>query len=245
MIRKCAHTNLSEKLSCSQVFLLLLSMKHELITQKTARYFTQGNKSTASTLLIALPGYGQLAEYFINKFHSLDESFYVVVPEGLHRFYLKGASGRVGASWMTKVDREVDIQDNMVYLDNLMNEFKNESFKHTILLGFSQGGATAARYSYMHNHNIDHLIIWASVFPPDISIEQEINSTKAIGKYFALGNEDEFFTPDQQNEVIDFMANKDYACFHFNGKHDIHEETLKIILNSITFGTVSDIRTSK
>ena len=52
-------------------------------------------------LCIAFHGYGQLAKYFIRDFESLGPEHVAIVPEGLHRFYREGMSGRVVASWMT------------------------------------------------------------------------------------------------------------------------------------------------
>ena len=87
---------------------------------KTAKYTTYGNPDKASIIIFALHGYGQLVQFFIRKFQVLDaEQYFVVAPEGLHRFYLKGSSGRVGASWMTKEERQSDIEDYINYLDDL------------------------------------------------------------------------------------------------------------------------------
>ena len=48
---------------------------------------------------------------------SAEELGYTIIaPQGLHKFYLEGTSGRVGASWMTKENREDDIKNYLVYL---------------------------------------------------------------------------------------------------------------------------------
>ena len=83
------------------------------------RYF-QNDLEGKKQILIALHGYGQLGQYFYRKFNSLEADFGLVVPEGPHRFYLEGSSGRVGASWMTKEWREQDIQENNSYLKQLI-----------------------------------------------------------------------------------------------------------------------------
>ena len=84
----------------------------KIIVSKTMRYFTIGDIDKADKLLYVLHGYGQLASYFIKSFDKISDSYFVVAPEGMHRFYLKGTSGRVGASWMTKEAREIDIDEN-------------------------------------------------------------------------------------------------------------------------------------
>ena len=90
-----------------------MTTSHYIKTQKTARYFVLGNPGAQTKVIwFVLHGYGQLAERFISKFQSLVDDYTVVVaPEALHRFYATGNSGRIGASGMTKEDRENDILD--------------------------------------------------------------------------------------------------------------------------------------
>ena len=102
------------------------STEGHITFQKKGRYFTLGNLADGKHLLIALHGYGYLAKYFINKFKELDLDKYVILcPEGLSRFYQSGTEGRVGASWMTKEDRQTDIEDYVNYLDAALDSFKS------------------------------------------------------------------------------------------------------------------------
>ena len=91
--------------------------------QKTGRYFTVGDPIEATHLIFALHGYSQLAFYFIRPFEALNpKKYFIVCPEGLHRFYRQGNNGNVGATWMTKEDRESDIADYVLYLDQVYKE---------------------------------------------------------------------------------------------------------------------------
>ena len=116
---------------------------------RTARVFCIGPPiASASRVLYALHGYGQLPAYFLRKFEPLAEAGWTVVaPEGLHRFYTEGTSGRVGASWMTREDRATDIGDYLAYLAQVQERFPLPSNGRAVLLGFSQGVATAARWA--------------------------------------------------------------------------------------------------
>lgn len=211
-----------------------ISIEHQLIVPKKIRYYTLGDPDESENLLIVLHGYGQLAKYFIQKFSDFSNQCCVLAPEGLHRFYLNGTSGRVGASWMTKEARESDISDNQVYLDLLLSEFtQKHSFKKTILLGFSQGGATAARFFNQTKFKIDHLIIWASVFPPDITISLTPERYLKKKNYFVLGNSDEYFDDQSSEAVINEFASMQFETICFQGTHDIENETLKDILKQI------------
>lgn len=205
-------------------------MKHFIQHSKTFRYFSSGNLQTARTLLYVLHGYGQLAEYFMKKFEGIPKDHFIVAPEGMHRFYLNGNSGRVGASWMTKEERETDISDNISWLNALDKEIqKDKRFEKVIVLGFSQGGATAARWFYS-NTKFDTLIMWASVFPPDLNIKDELLKIDTSSSYFVLGEDDEYFQDDLFHEEINKYKDLGFKTKVFEGKHDIDIATLSDIL---------------
>ncbi len=201
---------------------------------KTFRYEVNEPIETVETVLYVLHGYGQQAKYFIRKFQKIEGSVLVVAPEGMHRFYLQGTSGRVGASWMTKEAREDDISDNIEWL-NALDDHITEKYapKRKLILGFSQGGATAARWNYTEALRFEAMILWACVFPPDLDQDQEIVPQGQL--HFAIGSEDEFYQGADQNELLQFYQEKDFETYLFEGKHDIHMETLEIILNRIKY----------
>jgi len=204
-------------------------MVNQIEITKTAKYTTFGNPKSATTIIFALHGYGQLVDFFIRKFNYLDENkFFIVAPEGLHRFYLKGSSGRVGASWMTKEQRQIDINDYIVYLDTLwMTIQKKYKFEKRILLGFSQGGATASRWHKLGVFNADQLILWASVFPPDMEIEVE-KGFKDSDNYLVFGNKDEYYKESKIDEHFEYLKNMNLEInlIKFKGNHNIDKETL-------------------
>ena len=204
-------------------------MKNTIQIQKTAKYVTFGNPEQAETVIFALHGYGQLVEFFIRKFQHLNPNkYFIVAPEGLHRFYLKGSSGRVGASWMTKEERESDIEDYINYLDNLWADISSKyAFKKRILLGFSQGGATASRWHNLGQFNADQFILWATVFPPDMTANELVNFNKS-DNYFVFGTDDEYYSESNINSHFsDLLAHKiPFKMIKFKGNHNIDSETL-------------------
>lgn len=209
-------------------------MEYQLKHPKTFRYQILNENETATTILYALHGYGQLAEFFIRKFREIDENIIVVAPEGMHRFYLKGSSGRVGASWMTKEAREADITDNLSFLDALDETLANRfNIKKRYLLGFSQGGATAARWHQMGSPKFGGLILWASVYPPDLQpiLSNDSSSSK---NYFVIGNEDEFYPEIEQQRLIDEYTSHNYIIKRYAGQHDIVNNTLTEILDELS-----------
>lgn len=204
-------------------------MKNSIQIKKTAKYVTYGNPQTAKTVIFVLHGYGQLVEFFIRKFHDLNQDdYFIVAPEGLHRFYLKGSSGRIGASWMTKEERETDIQDYIQYLNQLWKKLSvQHQFEKRILLGFSQGGATASRWHNFGNFNAYKFILWAAVFPPDMAAELSQNFKKS-DNYFVFGTEDEYYSESKIEEHFTLLKERksNFKMIKFNGNHNIHQETL-------------------
>ncbi|MEX1003053.1 MAG: alpha/beta fold hydrolase [Crocinitomicaceae bacterium] len=202
--------------------------------QKKGRYFTYGSAEDGKDLLIVLHGYGYLAKYFIKKFEAVNtDRFFVICPEGLHRFYHSGTNGRVGASWMTKEDRLNDIEDYVCFLNELLRDFKSRyQFNTVTLLGFSQGGATACRWLAYGNHSFDKFILWATVFPPDM--EKEYNEKfKHSSNFFVFGTEDEYYSEDMINSHFEELKSKEipFKMIKFEGKHTIDSKTLLTILH--------------
>lgn len=131
-------------------------------------YYTIGDVKTAKTFWIVLHGYGYLAEFFIKKFEPVaNNETCIIAPEALSRFYLNGFSGRIGANWMTKLQRKEEIIDYTNYLqllyETVILDIKHENIKVNIV-GFSQGGATAIRWFAAKKINCSNFIMWANFF---------------------------------------------------------------------------------
>lgn len=200
---------------------------------KTGRYFTLGEPGPGKHLLIALHGYGYLASKFTSKFNQVDlTKYFIVCPEGMHRFYLAGYNGKIGAAWMTKEDRQNDIKDYINYLDTLLSKLKSKNnFKTITLLGFSQGGATASRWLALGKHSFDKFILWATVFPPDMPQSYNAKFNNSIN-YFVYGNKDEFYNEEKIAHHADELndLNIPFEMIKFEGNHNIDSNTLLKLL---------------
>jgi len=209
-------------------------MDQTIDIKKTARYSTYGNPNSAETVWVVLHGYGQLTPYFIRKFLSLDpDKNFVIAPEGLHRFYLNGTSGRVGASWMTKEEREQDISDNISYLNDLKTKIIDRyQFTKKVLLGFSQGGATGCRWHEHGNFKADYFVLWASVFPPDLEISLTSSIFNRSRNLFVVGRNDEYYNDENRTLLIQALEEKqlNFETILFDGTHNIDQETLSLLL---------------
>ena len=207
--------------------------KHQITVQKNAQYVTIGeiNEQTENVWFV-IHGYGQLAEYFIKKFNVLDDGKTVIVaPEALSKFYLKEFSGRVGATWMTKYERDSEIEDYINYLNQLYEKVLKGIDVNKLkinILGFSQGTATVARWCMNETIKYDRLILWAGYFGN--GIEDVINPIKLKEKEVILcyGKEDEFLVKiDTLQYEKDIQKAIPHIQIHtFEGGHTIDEELL-------------------
>ena len=207
--------------------------------QKTARVVTEGknNPNLRSVWLIA-HGYGQLATFFINKFEKIyGEENLIIVPEGFHRYYLKGFIGDIGASWMTAEERENDIEDYCIYLDTIYETYIKSLDKNIIVnaLGFSQGGATICRWAAHTKNRINNLIVWGSNIPPDIDWEQQGEKLRSLKWYYVAGDNDEFLSEKRRGEQLLLLEKNGIApnSIHYKGTHDIFEEPLLLLNKNV------------
>lgn len=200
---------------------------------KTARICTLGEaNANTNEILLVLHGYRQLAENFIRYFQCVtQENRLIVAPEALSRFYVEGYTGKVGASWMTKADREWEIHDQTQYLNQVATHFQALCPNAKIhLLGFSQGVATAWRWLINGNADIQSLTTWCGQIPLEFPENLKAQLTQ-IPFRTVYATQDEFAPVshwEQQNAALREMFPQ-LQTFHFEGKHTLNEAVLKEI----------------
>jgi predicted esterase len=161
---------------------------------RTARYWTEGDTRSARDVWFILHGYGQLAAELLAAAAPLagDGRLLVAPASGASH-----AQAGVGASWMTREDRDHEIEDYIAYLDALvsrvMAQFDVAPRVH--VLGFSQGVATATRWVAARGVRPATLVLWGSLPPADL---REAGSAWMAGLDLRLvyGTRDGLITPD-------------------------------------------------
>ncbi|AKD56902.1 alpha/beta hydrolase [Spirosoma radiotolerans] len=217
-----------------------MATEHHLTVPRTARYYTLGELSPATThVWFCLHGFGQLATYFGRKFTNLaDGNTFVILPEGLSRSYLDGTYSRVGASWLTREDKEHEISDFLSYLNTLYASVLNgrePSSLHITVLGFSQGAAVACRWlnqpgNLANRLRVDRLILWAGYFPNGLRELIDPAKLAAIDTHYVYGRQDEYIVQMDDakgylNRIqADLPALKMTA---FDGGHKVETEVLQ------------------
>jgi len=208
--------------------------EHHLTVQRTARYYTRGPEQGPEAVWVVLHGYGQLAAPFLRGFAPVDDGQRLfVAPEALSRFYLPGHE-RVGASWMTKADRETEIADYLAYLDALAVHVRAPLSDDVPVhvLGFSQGATTACRWAVLGAAPIERLVLWAGGLPHDLDYDAHAETLRGLDLTLVVGTEDEYVTPDRlaaQQALLDEHAIP-YDLITFDGPHHLDAETLRRVV---------------
>jgi len=207
---------------------------HIPVTLSTS-YCTLNELNTKTKKIwLVFHGYGMLSRYFIKKFEQLDpvENF-IIAPQGLSRFYLEGFTGRVGACWMTKEDRLTEIDNQIKYIDAVLQAaLPKDHHAEVILFGFSQGTATAVRYGAFSNLRFDKLVLWSGTFPDDLAPDQVTHWSTDLKILYFSGKYDPFLQPGMQQRIIDLVKNTTgiHPEFHeFEGKHEVISTLLDLI----------------
>lgn len=200
-------------------------------TPRTARYYTLKNSEIPiHTVMFVLHGYGMSAERFLDGFTSvLEPGIMIVAPEGLSRYYRKGHSGDVVASWMTRDSRETEIHDYIRYLDEVYRRVMSGNHSRSLVLGFSQGASTGSRWVSQGKSHHHGLMIWAGEFAPEVT---QVTDNKMV-VWNVCGDRDEFIDLQRHQQQTERLRKLNFITHElvFSGNHQVEMVTVKSILN--------------
>lgn len=217
-------------------------------TTRSARYAAIGaDPESASRIWFALHGYGQLAARFLRPFDGVvPADTCVIAPEGLSRFYLEapradgGHMQRIGASWLTREARELEIVDAMSWLDQVHDEVVSAATRATGtapwvgVLGFSQGVATAMRWIASGHVMPSHVVAWAGGLAHDVDVSALRAKLAHAELTLVSGDEDPFATPDARERIL--VGARDVHAspreISFAGKHQLDTSVLRTLLSA-------------
>lgn len=210
-----------------------------LSVQKTARYYTLGEPTEeVETVWFALHGYGQLARYFARSFRPLaSHERLFVLPEALSRFYLALGTPRIGATWMTREDREAEIADAVAYLDALHERILDDLPRtaRVGVLGFSQGATMACRWVLRSAVlRADRLVLWAGGLPHDEDLAAQAARLAPLVPDFVAGTRDDYITEERLAKEIARLddARIPHRLHRFDGDHRLDAEVLREVIGA-------------
>jgi predicted esterase len=169
-------------------------------------------------MLIGFHGYGEHAAAHMEAVKRIPgiDRWLTAAVQALHPFYTRDR--RVVASWMTREDRELAIDDNLDYVSRVMTAIRAEfpTQRPLVFAGFSQGGAMA--YRAAAKLGADAVIVLAADVPPDVDGAGVQLPRVLLGR----GTRDEWYTPEKYAadlEVLARRASRVDGCI-FEGGHE-------------------------
>lgn len=219
------------------------------VTQRTARYhFLGAAPEAAARIWVVLHGYGQLAARVLRHFDGVvPEDTCVVAPEGLSRFYLEsprpdgGHLHRVGATWLTREDRDADIADALAWLSLVHDDVVSASTRGrgapptVATLGFSQGVATMLRWIAAGAVRPTRVVVWAGALAEDVDADVLRHRLAGVEVVSVLGDADELASEAVRDRVragLGAMSDRVDART-FVGGHRLDADLLRSLLGSM------------
>lgn len=224
-------------------------------TPRTARVaYLQSGPNPAEEVWTLLHGYAESAPGFLRRMAAAARpGRLLVAPEGLSRFYRNpeatgaGRGGGVGASWMTRTERDAEIRDYVRYLDRVartmegqihVSRRKNHGTERDadapsaallrVVLGFSQGVHTAARWAVLGRTRIHRLIFWGASLPPDLppSAVGRLRRAKVV---LVRGESDRLRRPDEEERDERWLEDSEisYRILTHPGGHEVVPDLLE------------------
>ena len=215
--------------------------RHIAVT-RTARYYLLGEPGEhIEDVWFVCHGYGQLASDFVSEFeHIADRRRLIVAPEALSRYYVSTGPGfhasdaKIGATWMTREDREAEISDYVSYLDDLYAEIMADIGHRKVsvtVLGFSQGGATVNRWLTRGSSHADRLIMWGCLLATDSDLNQAAGFFRDVELTLVYGTRDQFADTGMITEYEALLKSYGipYNSVSFDGGHRMDRATLRLL----------------
>jgi predicted esterase len=166
-------------------------------------------------LLAGFHGYAENAELHLAELAQIPgaETWSLAAVQALHPFYTR--SEQVVANWMTRLDRELAIADNIEYVRRVLAMLPAP--RTLVLLGFSQGAAMAAR-SAAYAASAQGLILLGGDIPPELQSDDSIRWPPTL---LARGVRDDWYTSEKLHADATFLASRTRVvrCV-FDGGHE-------------------------
>jgi len=181
-------------------------------------------------LLVGFHGYGENAEKHLDCLRRIPgvESWQRVSVQALHRFYNMKTREVVG-SWMTSLDRDEAIHDNVAYVANvvrtLVGDHHPQSPLRLVYAGFSQGTAMAYRAAAHTGIRGDGVIALGGDVPPDVADDPGVHLPPVL---IGRGRKDEWYTEAKMDRDVKALEGRAAAVetVAFDGGHEWTEEFL-------------------
>lgn len=194
---------------------------HLLEASVHGRYLLRPAPEPPVGVLVGFHGYGESAALHLEALLGIPgiERWTVAAVQGLHPFYTR--VGDVVASWMTRLDREEAIADNIAYVGRAVAEILESAPEGLPLVysGFSQGVAMAYRAAAGAGHRCQGLIALAGDVPPELA-ERDLDGFPRV--LIGRGSGDGWYSEAKLTADVQLLRGKgvEVEFERFEGGHE-------------------------
>ncbi len=193
---------------------------------------------STQNIWLCFHGIGYLATYFKRYFEQLDPTVNaVIIPQAPSKFYLGEKFKHVGASWLTRVDTQQEMRNNLNYIDSILELEQLHRDARLIIMGYSQGVSIAMRYLKHYNYKVKALIMHSGSIPVELQEEDGLQLRSNAQRIIHIaGTQDEYLSPaviDREEEKIDLLFKERCEIHRPNVKHVVDTDTILHIAQSL------------
>ncbi|HET9215694.1 MAG TPA: phospholipase [Terriglobia bacterium] len=194
--------------------------EHTVATQTHGRYLVSPGTDRPGRLLIGFHGYGESAEDQLRRLRAIPgaDPWTVASIQGLHQFYRR-RTNEVVASWMTRQNRELAIEDNVAYVLQVIRRIEGDAAKGIVVAGFSQGVAMAYRVAVILDRPDVGLIACCGDVPPELD-NSALSRIPAV--LIGRGARDDWYTAEKMGRDEERLrrANVQVESITFDAAHE-------------------------
>lgn len=213
-----------------------MTLQKQVSYTTTNTYSTQ-NEFTSETkhVWLVFHGLGYLSKYFINYFSELNpaENF-IIAPQAPSKYYQDKKFKYVGASWLTRENTDLEIENVLNYIDAVFEAEKPKVLPNFIVLGYSQGVSIATRWVARRKIKCDHLILHSGAIPKELQPEDFAFMNPNTKVTYLYGNNDQYITEAKKTEQELKGSNlfgKKLEVQVFKGIHEVNKAYFKQIVD--------------
>lgn len=175
---------------------------------------------SANAWLVGFHGYGENADKHLDELRRIPaDGWRLASVQALHPFYNQ-RTNEIVASWMTRLDREQAIDDNIEYVRAVVQDIVSAQgpIARLVYVGFSQGVAMAYRAAARGGDSCDGVIALAGDIPPEL----RCSSTRLPPVLIARGAHDTWYTEEVMGRDIEFLDSRrvPVQTLIFDGGHE-------------------------
>ena len=174
----------------------------------------------AAGVLAGFHGYMENAAILMARLRAIpgSDAWTLLSIQGLHRFY-KGRGEEVVAGWMTREDRENAIADNIAYADNALNGVVTDRDGPLVLVGFSQGVATAFRAGTRGTRRAAGIVGVGGDVPPELLADPLVEFPRVL---LLRGARDEWYSEEKLSADVAALDRRGvrHTAHVYDGAHE-------------------------